>query len=72
MRARLTVRHAPLEVRSEDAPVHEIVRLGAEADLTSLPVHLQHALVGLPLRRGRGGEYLHLQLRSVRRIRMSH
>jgi 2,5-furandicarboxylate decarboxylase 1 len=48
MRARLTTRHAPVEVRSEDAPVHDVVHLGAEADLTSLPVHLQHALDGAP------------------------
>jgi 2,5-furandicarboxylate decarboxylase 1 len=48
MRTRLTARHAPIEVRSEDAPVHEVVRLGAEADLTSLPVHLQHTLDGAP------------------------
>ncbi|HEY5340872.1 MAG TPA: UbiD family decarboxylase, partial [Candidatus Aquilonibacter sp.] len=48
MRARLMTRHAPVEVRSEDAPVHDIVHLGAEADLTSLPVHLQHALDGAP------------------------
>jgi 2,5-furandicarboxylate decarboxylase 1 len=48
MRARLTSRYAPREVRSEDAPVQQIVRLGAEADLTALPVHLQHALDGAP------------------------
>lgn len=48
MRARLTTRYAPVEVRSEDAPVHEVVQVGAEADLTSLPVHLQHALDGAP------------------------
>jgi 2,5-furandicarboxylate decarboxylase 1 len=48
MRARLTARHAPVEVRSEDAPVHQIVHLGADADLTLLPVHLQHALDGAP------------------------
>jgi UbiD family decarboxylase len=48
MRARLTARHAPVEIRSEEAPVHEIVHLGADADLTSLPVHLQHALDGAP------------------------
>ncbi len=48
MRARLTAPHAPVEVASEDAPVHEVVQLGPSADLTSLPVHLQHALDGAP------------------------
>ena len=48
MRARLTARRAPVEVASADAPVHEVVHLGAGADLTSLPVHLQHALDGAP------------------------
>jgi len=48
MRARLTKRFAPIEVSSADAPVHEVVHLGMEADLTSLPVHLQHALDGAP------------------------
>jgi len=48
MRARLTARHAPLEVSSAQAPVHEIVHAGAGADLTALPVHLQHALDGAP------------------------
>jgi len=48
MRARLTKRFAPVEVSSADAPVHEVVHLGMEADLTSLPVHLQHALDGAP------------------------
>jgi 2,5-furandicarboxylate decarboxylase 1 len=48
MRSRLTKRFAPVEVSSEEAPVHEVVQLGMEADLTSLPVHLQHALDGAP------------------------
>ena len=48
MRTRLTTRYAPLEVASEDAPVHEVVQLGPQADLTSLPVHLQHTLDGAP------------------------
>jgi 2,5-furandicarboxylate decarboxylase 1 len=48
MRTRLTTLRAPIEVRSAEAPAHEIVRLGADADLTALPVHLQHALDGAP------------------------
>jgi 2,5-furandicarboxylate decarboxylase 1 len=48
MRERLLTRHAPVEVASADAPVHEVVQIGADADLTSLPVHLQHALDGAP------------------------
>src|SRR6202042_3631951 len=48
MRERPNGGHAPVEVSSADAPVHEVVHLGADADLTSLPVHLQHALDGAP------------------------
>jgi 2,5-furandicarboxylate decarboxylase 1 len=48
MRTRLTTRHAPVHVASADAPVHEVVHLGPAADLTSLPVHLQHTLDGAP------------------------
>ncbi len=33
---------APTAVSSDEAPVHEIVWTGADADLTRLPVHLQH------------------------------
>jgi len=39
---------APVELPSADAPVHEVVLEGAEADLSKLPVHLQHALDGAP------------------------
>jgi len=34
---------APREVSSAEAPVHEVVLTGKEADFTRLPVHLQHA-----------------------------
>ena len=33
-------------VESADAPVHEVVLRGDEADLTKLPVHLQHGMDG--------------------------
>ncbi|MES2184593.1 MAG: UbiD family decarboxylase [Pseudomonadota bacterium] len=38
----------PTEVGSDQAPVHQVVKLGAEADMCALPVHLQHALDGAP------------------------
>jgi UbiD family decarboxylase len=38
----------PIEVSSADAPVHAIVQIGAEADLLSLPVNLQHGRDGAP------------------------
>lgn len=37
-----------VEVRSADAPVHEVVRTGDQIDLASLPFHLQHELDGGP------------------------
>lgn len=37
---------APVEVSSADAPVHEVILKGDDADLTSLPAHLQHGLDG--------------------------
>jgi UbiD family decarboxylase len=39
---------APIEVPSSQAPVHEVVLTGEDADLTTLPVHLQHGLDGAP------------------------
>jgi 2,5-furandicarboxylate decarboxylase 1 len=37
-----------VEVERAKAPVQEIVQIGEEADLTALPVHLQHGLDGAP------------------------
>ena len=39
---------APVEIPSAEAPVHEVVLTGDDADFTKLPVHLQHALDGAP------------------------
>lgn len=39
---------APIEIPSSEAPVHEIVLTGDDADLSKLPVHLQHAFDGAP------------------------
>ena len=36
------------EIASADAPVHEVVLTGETADLTRLPVHLQHEYDGAP------------------------
>jgi UbiD family decarboxylase len=46
LQERLKTPHAPVKV--EDAPVHEVVRTGDEADLCALPVHLQHGEDGAP------------------------
>jgi 2,5-furandicarboxylate decarboxylase 1 len=37
-----------IEVGRDDAPAQSVVRLGEDADLTTLPVHLQHGLDGAP------------------------
>ncbi|MBT5049167.1 MAG: UbiD family decarboxylase [Rhodospirillaceae bacterium] len=37
-----------VEISSADAPVHEVILTGDDADLTKLPVHLQHAMDGGP------------------------
>jgi UbiD family decarboxylase len=37
-----------IELTRAEAPVQQVVLTGDEADLTSLPVHLQHALDGAP------------------------
>ncbi len=48
LRERLNRPFKPIEVPSSAAPVHEVVQTGEEADLTTLPVHLQHGLDGAP------------------------
>jgi 2,5-furandicarboxylate decarboxylase 1 len=48
LRERLRHPMAPIEVPSSQAPVHEVVLTGEDADLTALPVHLQHGLDGAP------------------------
>ena len=42
LRERLRHPVAPIEVPSAQAPVQEVVLTGDDADLTTLPVHLQH------------------------------
>jgi 2,5-furandicarboxylate decarboxylase 1 len=39
---------APVEIPSAEAPAHEVVLTGDDADFSKLPVHLQHALDGAP------------------------
>jgi 2,5-furandicarboxylate decarboxylase 1 len=48
LQERLKTPHAPFKVAAEDAPVQQVVRTGDDADLTALPVHLQHGLDGAP------------------------
>ena len=48
LRRRLTEPFEPIEVTSTEAPVHQKVLTGADADLTRLPVHLQHGFDGAP------------------------
>ena len=45
---RLTKPIAPVEVTGKDAPVQEVVKEGDDADLCSLPAHLQHGEDGAP------------------------
>jgi 2,5-furandicarboxylate decarboxylase 1 len=45
---RLRTPPAIVEVASNEAPVHAIVLTGDDADLTALPVHLQHGADGAP------------------------
>ncbi|MCC6474940.1 MAG: UbiD family decarboxylase [Burkholderiales bacterium] len=40
--------HAPLEVSSAQAPVHQVVLSGEDIDLSRLPFHLQHEFDGAP------------------------
>jgi 2,5-furandicarboxylate decarboxylase 1 len=48
LRERLAQPYAPIEVSRAEAPVQQVVLEGAEADLTALPVHLQHGADGAP------------------------
>jgi 2,5-furandicarboxylate decarboxylase 1 len=45
---RLSRPQKPVKVGSADAPVQQVVHKGDDADLCSLPVHLQHAEDGAP------------------------
>jgi UbiD family decarboxylase len=48
LRRRFAAPIAPIEVSAKDAPVQQVVLRGKDADLTKLPVHLQHELDGAP------------------------
>jgi UbiD family decarboxylase len=48
LRRRLARPIPPVEIPSPEAPVHGVVWTGDDADLTRLPLHLQHALDGAP------------------------
>ena len=48
VRDRLAVAQKLVEIERGDAPVQAVVLTGQDADLTRLPVHLQHALDGGP------------------------
>jgi UbiD family decarboxylase len=48
LRERLAQPYEPIEVPSAAAPVHEVVLTGEDADLTRLPVNLQHGRDGAP------------------------
>ncbi len=45
---RLDAPQPVIEIPSSDAPVHQVVLTGADADLTSLPAHVQHGFDGGP------------------------
>ena len=45
---RLKSRPTVVEVETGDAPVHQVILSGEDADLTKLPVHLQHGMDGAP------------------------
>src|SRR5580704_6779977 len=45
---RLASKSQIVEVSRAEAPAQEVVLIGEEADLTALPVHLQHGLDGAP------------------------
>ncbi len=45
---RLNAPQQSIELASDQAPVHQVVRTGDDADFTSLPVHLQHGFDGGP------------------------
>jgi len=48
LQERLTRPQAPVKVAASQAPVQQVVRSGDDADLTALPVHLQHGDDGAP------------------------
>lgn len=48
MERRLALPPTIVELPSSEAPVHEVVLSGEQADVTVLPVHLQHAMDGAP------------------------
>src|SRR5215469_15502585 len=48
LNGRLSRLQGPVKVSSQQAPVQQVVRKGDEADLTVLPVHLQHDADGAP------------------------
>jgi 2,5-furandicarboxylate decarboxylase 1 len=50
-----------VELTREDAPVQQVVLAGAEADLTALPIHVQHGLDG--------GPYISASIDFVRDVR---
>ena len=45
---RISVEQPIVKINSADAPVHQVVLENEEADLTALPVHLQHEMDGGP------------------------
>jgi 2,5-furandicarboxylate decarboxylase 1 len=45
---RLALKPEIVEITSAEAPVHQVILTGDDADLTSLPVHLQHGYDGAP------------------------
>jgi UbiD family decarboxylase len=48
MVSRLGTPQAPVEIASSQAPVHQEVLTGEDADFRRLPIHLQHGLDGAP------------------------
>jgi len=48
LNCRLNNLFKPTRIASSDAPVHDVILRGDEADLCALPVHLQHGLDGAP------------------------
>ncbi len=46
--ARVETPIAPVEIESGQAPVHQVVLTGSDADFTRLPIHLQHGDDGGP------------------------
>ncbi len=45
---RLGLKPEIVELSSAQAPVHEMIQSGADVDVTTLPVHLQHGMDGAP------------------------